>query len=86
MHRPGIFSALVRYVRLAHTRRKEIRTIRMLDSLPAEVRYDIGWPDLHLDGGGRFAHPDSTSDEMPSVIPSRRKGWISPPMPPECPA
>ncbi len=86
MHRTGIFSALARYVRLAHIRRREIRTIRLLDSLPAEVRDDIGWPDLHLDGSGRFAHPAPACDEARYVPPPPRKGWIAPPIPPQYPA
>jgi hypothetical protein len=35
------------YVGKVRTLRNEIRTERMLDALPPEVRADIGWPDIH---------------------------------------
>jgi hypothetical protein len=36
------------------TMRDEVRTRRMLDSLPAELRKDIGWPDRYPELRGRL--------------------------------
>jgi hypothetical protein len=35
------------------TMRDEVRTRRMLDSLPADLRKDIGWPDRYPKFRGR---------------------------------
>jgi hypothetical protein len=35
------------------TMRDEVRTRRMLDSLPADLRKDIGWPDRYPEFRGR---------------------------------
>ncbi len=45
----AILHALRRYVGKVRTLRNEIRTERLLNSLPPGVRADIGWPDLHKD-------------------------------------
>lgn len=44
-----ILHSVKRYIGKVRTLRNEIRTERLLNSLPAEVRMDIGWPDLHED-------------------------------------
>ena len=87
----GIFSTLVRYARAARIRRIEMRAIRQLNSLPPEIRDDIGWPNLHFDENGRL-----TLDETPIAaqqadganppLPQFRKSWTAPPIPPQCPA
>jgi hypothetical protein len=35
------------------TMRNEARTMRLLDSLPADMRKDIGWPDRYRELRGR---------------------------------
>jgi hypothetical protein len=35
------------------TMRDEARTVRLLDSLPADLRKDIGWPDRYPELRGR---------------------------------
>lgn len=52
MTRTGIFSALARYVAWSRLRRRQVRTIRLLASLPPEIQADIGWPDLHVSEAG----------------------------------
>lgn len=42
-----LFGAFGQYVGKLRTMRNEIRTRRALDSLPAELRKDIGWPDQY---------------------------------------
>lgn len=42
-----ILHSVSRYIGKVRTLRNEIRTERLLNSLPAEVRKDIGWPHLH---------------------------------------
>ncbi|MBX3579721.1 MAG: hypothetical protein KF723_21160 [Rhizobiaceae bacterium] len=37
--------AVQRYVGRVRTFHREIRTIRYLNTLPASIRKDIGWPD-----------------------------------------
>ena len=41
------FRAIRRYAGKIRTLRDDIRTERFLNSLPAEIRKDIGWPDRH---------------------------------------
>jgi hypothetical protein len=36
------------------TMRDEARTVRLLDSLPADLRKDIGWPDRYPELRGRI--------------------------------
>ena len=43
---PSIFRAIARYAGKFRTMRNDIRTERFLNSLPAELRKDIGWPDM----------------------------------------
>lgn len=49
----SFFSTMKRYAGKARTIRNEIRTRRILNALPPEIRADIGWPDWHLDRGDR---------------------------------
>jgi hypothetical protein len=42
---PNIFRAIRHYAGKVQTMRDEVRTERLLNSLPASVRKDIGWPD-----------------------------------------
>ncbi len=43
---PSIFRSIARYAGKIRTMRNDIRTERFLNSLPAELRKDIGWPDM----------------------------------------
>jgi hypothetical protein len=36
------------------TMRDEARTVRLLDSLPSDLRKDIGWPDRYQELRGRI--------------------------------
>ena len=45
-----ILRSVQHYVGRIRTVRNEIRTQRFLSALPADIRKDIGWPDLY---GGR---------------------------------
>jgi hypothetical protein len=42
---PTFFKAVGRYTASFRAMRDEIRTERFLNSLPASIRKDIGWPD-----------------------------------------
>ncbi len=42
-----ILHTMKRYIGKVRTLRNEIRTERLLNSLPIEVQADIGWPDMH---------------------------------------
>lgn len=42
-----ILHTMKRYVGKVRTMRNEIRTERFLNALPADLRADIGWPDMH---------------------------------------
>ncbi|AWC21993.1 hypothetical protein CO731_01447 [Aminobacter sp. MSH1] len=42
---PDIFRAVRHYAGKIRTIHNEIRTERFLNSLPADLRKDIGWPD-----------------------------------------
>jgi hypothetical protein len=53
MTRLSIVSTMKHYVGKVRTIRNEIRTERFLNSLPPEIRADIGWPDLHRGEGNR---------------------------------
>ena len=44
---PNIFRAIRHYAGKVQTMRDDIRTERFLNSLPADVRKDIGWPDTY---------------------------------------
>ncbi len=86
MSRTGIFNIIAHYMDLARIRRREVRTIRLLASLPPEIQADIGWPDLQLDGMDRFARAEATLAETRIAALPRTKGWVAPPIPPQCPA
>ena len=47
MIRFPILRSMKRYAGKVRTLRNEIRTERFLNSLPADIRADIGWPDMH---------------------------------------
>lgn len=47
MNRFVIIASLHRYVGKIRTIRNEIRTERLLNSLPSDIRADIGWPDMY---------------------------------------
>lgn len=48
-----ILRGMQRYVGKIRTIRNEIRTQRFMNSLPADIRKDIGWPDMYADRGPR---------------------------------
>jgi len=47
MTRFPVFTAMRRYAGRIRAIRNDIRTERFLNSLPPEIRADIGWPDMH---------------------------------------
>ena len=53
MSSSSLFSSMKHYVGKVRTMRNEIRTERFLNSLPHDIRQDIGWPDLHATRYGR---------------------------------
>ena len=44
---PGFFGTFRQYAGKLKTMRDEVRTRRFLDSLPNDIRKDIGWPDRY---------------------------------------
>jgi hypothetical protein len=44
---PNIFRAIRYYTGKVQSMREEVRTERLLNSLPASIRKDIGWPDSY---------------------------------------
>ena len=46
---PDLFRTLSRYAGKIRTLRDDIRTERLLNSLSAQTRRDIGWPDQFTD-------------------------------------
>jgi len=42
---PALFKAVSRYAASIRAMREEVRTERVLNALPADIRKDIGWPD-----------------------------------------
>ena len=46
---PKLFRTISRYAGKIRTLRDDIRTKRLLNSLPAQTRRDIGWPDQFTD-------------------------------------
>jgi hypothetical protein len=52
---PSIFRAVGRYAASFRAMRDEIRTERMLNTLPESIRKDIGWPDHYPERRGRRA-------------------------------
>lgn len=49
---PGIFRTVRHYAGKIRTMQNEIRTVRLMNSLPADLRKDIGWPDRFTDRTG----------------------------------
>lgn len=49
----GFLGTFRQYAGKLKTMRDEARTVRMLDSLPADMRKDIGWPDRYPELRGR---------------------------------
>ncbi|MBW8907781.1 hypothetical protein AB6802_29765 [Mesorhizobium sp. RCC_202] len=47
MNGSTILRSVQNYVGKIRTVRNEIRTQRFLNTLPADIRKDIGWPDLY---------------------------------------
>ena len=45
----SLFRAVSRYAGKIRTLHDDIRTRRLLNSLPAQIRKDIGWPDQFTD-------------------------------------
>ncbi|MES0055516.1 hypothetical protein NKJ66_18070 [Mesorhizobium sp. M0078] len=43
----GILNSVQHCVGKIRTMRNEVRTQRFLNSLPADIRKDIGWPDMY---------------------------------------
>jgi len=44
---PNIIRVIRHYAGKVQTMREEVRTERLLNSLPASIRKDIGWPDSY---------------------------------------
>lgn len=44
---PNIFRTIRYYTGKVQSMREEVRTERLLNSLPASLRKDIGWPDSY---------------------------------------
>ena len=49
----GFLGTFRQYAGKLKTMRDEARTVRLLDSLPADLRKDIGWPDRYTELRGR---------------------------------
>jgi hypothetical protein len=49
----GFLGTFRQYAGKLKTMRDEARTVRLLDSLPADLRKDIGWPDRYSELRGR---------------------------------
>ncbi|GLR41943.1 hypothetical protein GCM10007880_24590 [Mesorhizobium amorphae] len=45
-----ILHSVQHYVGKIRTMRNEIRTQRFMNGLPADIRKDIGWPDMYANG------------------------------------
>jgi hypothetical protein len=46
-HTPGLLGTFRQYAGKLKTMRDEVRTRRFIESLPHDVRKDIGWPDRY---------------------------------------
>ncbi|WP_082583421.1 hypothetical protein [Mesorhizobium sp. Root695] len=44
-----ILRGVQHYVGKIRTMRNEIRTQRFMNSLPADIRKDVGWPDMYAE-------------------------------------
>ena len=53
MNRFAVFTLLRSYAGKVRTIRNEIRTKRLLNSLPPHLRADIGWPDRYAEEESR---------------------------------
>ena len=49
----GFLGTFRQYAGKLKTMRDEARTVRLLDSLPYDLRKDIGWPDRYTELRGR---------------------------------
>ena len=49
----GFLGTFRQYAGKLKTMRDEARTVRLLDSLPVDLRKDIGWPDRYPELRGR---------------------------------
>ena len=49
----GFLGTFRQYAGKLKTMRDEVRTVRLLNSLPADLRKDIGWPDRYRELRGR---------------------------------
>ena len=49
----GFLGTFRQYAGKLKTMRDEARTVRLLNSLPADLRKDIGWPDRYPELRGR---------------------------------
>jgi hypothetical protein len=47
--KPGLFRTISRYAGKIRMLHDDIRTKHLLNSLPASIRKDIGWPDQFVD-------------------------------------
>jgi hypothetical protein len=43
---PSIFRTIARYAGKIRAMHRDIRAARVMNALPAELRKDIGWPDM----------------------------------------
>lgn len=50
---PDLFRAVRHYAGKIRTMQNELRTERFMNSLPADLRKDIGWPDRFTDRSKR---------------------------------
>ncbi|MGB3387209.1 MAG: hypothetical protein WBA88_04430 [Pseudaminobacter sp.] len=46
---PGFLRTARHYLGKISTLRAEIRTVRFMNSLPADIRKDIGWPERYTE-------------------------------------
>jgi hypothetical protein len=53
----GPMAAIGRYTANLRALREDIRTERILNALPADVRRDIGWPEIY-EGRRSWRRPD----------------------------
>ena len=61
MNRSGMLRTFARYAESWRDLRDEIRTERILNSLPQDIRKDIGWPGIYTDQRiGKTGRPRSS--------------------------
>ena len=56
-HTPGFLGTFRQYAGKLKTMRDDARTRRFLDSLPNDIRKDIGWPDVAQRRSSTRTHP-----------------------------